>query len=102
MSVKTSHYNIVLFGVKTDTYDLYKKFGGDGFYASWVCPFNEPAISKYLRLNKVNKIKYFCPNSVQLQKKIILIKTNYRNLNEAKYQAKLFKKTIRYLELNLR
>ena len=26
MSVKTSHYNIVLFGVKTDTYDLYKKF----------------------------------------------------------------------------
>ena len=83
-------------------YDLYKKFGGDGFYASWVCPFNEPAISKYLRLNKVNKIKYFCPNSVQLQKKIILIKTNYRNLNEAKYQAKLFKKTIRYLELNLR
>ena len=26
MSVKTSHYNIVLFGVKTDTYDLYKRF----------------------------------------------------------------------------
>jgi len=26
MSVKISHYNIVLFGVKTDTYDLYKKF----------------------------------------------------------------------------
>ena len=26
MSVKTSHYNIVLFGVKSDTYDLYKEF----------------------------------------------------------------------------
>ena len=26
MSVKTSHYNVVLFGVKTDTYDLYQDF----------------------------------------------------------------------------
>jgi methionyl-tRNA formyltransferase len=26
MSVKTSHYKIVLFGVKKDTYDLYKRF----------------------------------------------------------------------------
>ena len=29
MSVKTSHYNIVLFGVKTDTYDLYNNFKDD-------------------------------------------------------------------------
>ena len=26
MSVNTSHYNVVLFGVKTDTYDLYQYF----------------------------------------------------------------------------
>ena len=26
MNVKTSHYKVVLFGVKSDTYDLYKKF----------------------------------------------------------------------------
>ena len=29
MSAKTSHYKIVLFGVKTDTYDLYCKFKDD-------------------------------------------------------------------------
>ena len=29
MSVNTTHYNIVLFGVKTDTYDLYNKFKDD-------------------------------------------------------------------------
>ena len=29
MNVKTSHYKIVLFGVKTDTYDLYCKFKND-------------------------------------------------------------------------
>tara|TARA_B100001093_G_C26761879_1_gene986124 strand:- start:182 stop:1423 length:1242 start_codon:yes stop_codon:yes gene_type:complete len=82
-------------------YNQYKKFGGDGFYASWVCPFNEPAISKYLKLNRIKKDKYFCPNSTDLQKRIILIKTNYRNLNEAKYQAKLLKKTIKFLESNI-
>ena len=28
-------------------YKTYKKFGGDGFYAAWVCPFQEPAILKF-------------------------------------------------------
>ena len=28
-------------------YNTYKKFGGDGFYAVWVCPFQEPAILKF-------------------------------------------------------
>ena len=83
-------------------YNTYKKFGGDGFYAAWVCPFQEPAIFKFLKLKKTKKSKYYCPNSIKLQKKIILIKTNYRNLDQAKYQAKIFKKTINYLEANFR
>ena len=66
---------------------FYKKFkanGGDGFYAAWICPFNEPFIknSKKAIVNKKN-----CCNAIELQKKLILLKTNYRNLKDARKQA---------------
>lgn len=73
---------------------FYKKFkanGGDGFYAAWMLPFNEPFIknSKKIIVNKKE-----CSNATELQKKLVLLKTNYRDLNDAKRQAKFLKKTI--------
>ena len=65
-------------------------------------PISRTRNFEILKLKKTKKSKYYCPNSIKLQKKIILIKTNYRNLEQAKYQAKLFKKTINYLETNFR
>jgi perosamine synthetase len=73
---------------------FYRKFkinGGDGFYAAWMCPFNEPFIknSKKIIVDKRN-----CPNALQLQKKLILLKTNYRNFKDIRKQAKILQKTI--------
>jgi perosamine synthetase len=79
---------------------FYKKFkanGGDGFYAAWMLPFNEPFIknSKKIIVNKKD-----CFNAVELQKKLILLKTNYRNLRDARKQAKILKNTINQINAN--
>jgi perosamine synthetase len=77
-------------------YRQFKLNGGHGFYAAWKCPFNEPVI-KNLKTIKLNKKDY--PSALELQKKLILLKTNYRNLVEAQNQAKILKKTIAKIEL---
>jgi perosamine synthetase len=80
--------------------DFYKKLklnGGDGFYAAWACPFNELVIKNYKKI-KINSEDYI--NALKLQKNLVLFKTNYRNLNDAKKQANILKKTINQIKNN--
>jgi len=77
--------------------DLFKKNGGDGFYAAWKLSYMEP-----LFLNLIQKWKGIwqqykiglCPNAEYLQPRLIQMKTNYWNLEKALEQAEILKKTI--------
>lgn len=76
--------------------DLFQKNGGDGYYAAWKLSYNEPA---YQELQKHPGVwqKYdrnCCPNAEYLQKRMIQLKTNYWDLDEAKRQAEILAKTI--------
>lgn len=77
--------------------DLFQKNGGDGYYAAWKLSYNEPAYQNILQPQEGVWQKYdknLCPNSEYLQKRLIQLKTNYWNLEEAKQQAVILKKTI--------
>lgn len=82
--------------------NLFQKNGGDGYYAAWKLSYNEPAYQNILQPQAGVWQKFdknLCPNSEYLQKRLIQLKTNYWNLEEAKQQAKILKKTIaEYLE----
>lgn len=82
--------------------NLFQKNGGDGYYAAWKLSYNEPAYQNILQPQEGVWQKFdknLCPNSEYLQKRLIQLKTNYWNLEEAKQQAKILKKTIaEYLE----
>ena len=63
--------------------NLYNEFvrrGGDGFYAMPQLPFNEPALIGY---NPDDS----CPIAEGLQSRLMLFKTHYRTLQEARHQA---------------
>jgi len=70
-------------------YNRYKDMGGDGFYAAWSVPYQEPA------LGGLGYKKGLCPIAEELQPKIMQFKTNYRNLELAEAKAEALKKTIR-------
>ena len=77
--------------------DLFQKNGGDGYYAAWKLSYNEPAYQNILQPQEGVWQKFnadLCPNSEYLQKRLIQLKTNYWNLEEAKQQADILKKTI--------
>ena len=74
-------------------YKQFKSNGGDGFYAAWMCPFNE-SVFKNCKKKPLMLIKKNVGNALELQKKLVLLKTNYRDLNNAIRQAKILKKTI--------
>ncbi len=68
--------------------DFYNRFierGGDGFYAMPQVPYKEPALKD---------ITVHCPIAEDLQKKLMLFKTNYRDLGEAERQAEILAKLI--------
>lgn len=77
--------------------DLFQKNGGDGFYAAWKLTYFEP-----LFLNIIQNWqgvwqtyeKNLCPISEYLQPRMIQLKTNYWDLNEAEEQANILLKTI--------
>jgi len=89
-------------------YDFRKKyieFGGDGIYSTWKVPYMEPVMRdrKFVKMNpEVYKdVKYeegLCPVAEDIQKKLMVFKTNYRNLDLAKYKAYCLKKTIDYFK----
>ena len=77
--------------------DLFQQNGGDGYYAAWKLSYNEPAYQEILQpMPGVWQTfdENLCPNAEYLQKRMIQLKTNYWNLDEAKIQAAILKKTI--------
>ncbi|MBP1616096.1 MAG: Pleiotropic regulatory protein degT [Bacteroidetes bacterium] len=77
--------------------DLFQKNGGDGYYAAWKLSYNEPLFQNIVQKMDGVWQKYnekLCPISEHLQPRMIQLKTNYWNLNEAKEQANILKKTI--------
>lgn len=77
--------------------DLFQKNGGDGYYAAWKLSYNEPAFQNILQPMEGVWQKYdasCCPNAEYLQKRMIQLKTNYWDINEAKRQAEILKNTI--------
>lgn len=72
----------------------YVEMGGDGYYGAWSVPYLEPVISERTfekRLPSVyENVKYgegLCPVAEKIQKQIMQIKTNYRDLELAKQKA---------------
>ena len=81
-------------GVKwKEFYNLYKKMGGDGFYACWKPPYLEPSLYGKKLGNQIFK-EGLCPIAEKYQKTIMVFKTNYRNLDEAKKQTMILTKLI--------
>mgnify|MGYP001055486687 FL=1 len=77
--------------------DLFQKNGGDGYYAAWKLSYNEPAYQEILQKQPGVWQKYdsnCCPNAEYLQKRMLQLKTNYWDIDEAKRQAEILAKTI--------
>jgi perosamine synthetase len=89
--------------------EKYVEFGGDGFYGAWSVPYLEPVISERKfakRCPSIYKdIAYtagLCPVAEALQPKIMQFKTNYRNIELAKYKAEALRKTIDYYKRSIK
>ena len=78
--------------------EFYNRFiekGGDGFYAMPQLPYNEPALfNKGADGIGIGNGPIHCPIAEDLQKRLMLFKTNYRNLGDAEKQAEILAKLI--------
>ena len=77
--------------------DLFQKNGGDGYYAAWKLSYFEPLFLNEIQSYKGVWQKYIpglCPNAEYLQPRMIQMKTNYWDIEEAKEQAEILNKTI--------
>ena len=81
-------------GIKwKEFHSMFTKMGGDGFYASWKNPYLEPALKGKI-FGDIKCEEGLCPIAEDLQKKIMLFKTNYRDLSKARFNADLLSKLI--------
>jgi perosamine synthetase len=85
--------------------DKYTEYGGDGIYGAWRLTYLEPMFleSKFLGrenfISKNNLEKYkvgLCPIAEKIQPKLMQFKTNYWNIEDAKKQALILKKTLNF------
>ena len=83
----------------------YVEMGGDGYYGAWSVPYLEPMIAERVfakRLPDIYKdVKYeqrLCPIAEKVQKQIMQMKTNYRDLELAKQKADILYQLIRKYE----
>jgi len=76
-----------------DFYNLYISKGGDGIYAAWMNPYLEAALYGK-KFNQTECHENLCPNAEELQKKLMLFKTNYRDLSVAEDKAKILSNLI--------
>ncbi len=87
----------------------YIELGGDGFYAAWQVTYNEPAVRDmafygkgcpvHCPLYEGPKVEWgpgLCPVADRLQPKLMQLKTNYGNLEEAERKADALSRTIDY------
>lgn len=71
-----------------------KKFiskGGDPFFSCWKLTYQEPAL-------KIFNYKPSCPNAEFLQKRLILLKTNYNSKIHSKKQAMILDSSLKYFK----
>lgn len=76
---------------------LWQQNGGDPYYAAWKLGYQEPFFANEVqRMNGVwqDYSTSICPNAEYLQKRMIQLKTNYWNLEEAQKQADILKEVI--------
>lgn len=80
----------------------YVAMGGDGYYGAWSVPYLEPVIAERIfakRLPEVyENVEYaegLCPVAERVQKQIMQMKTNYRDLELAKKKADILYNLIR-------
>lgn len=77
---------------------LFQRNGGDGFYAAWKLSYFEPLFQKDVQNFKGVWQKYnlgLCPNAEFLQPRMVQLKTNYWDLDDAIRQAEVLDKTIK-------
>tara|TARA_R110000782_G_scaffold71488_1_gene143368 strand:+ start:66 stop:1325 length:1260 start_codon:yes stop_codon:yes gene_type:complete len=79
----------------------YLMFGGDGIYGSWSVPYLEPVMQKrnfakhHPEVYKnISYDKGICPVAEDIQKRLMIFKTNYRDVDLAKDKALALKRTI--------
>lgn len=76
---------------------IFLKNGGDSYYAAWKLTYQEDLFKNKIQNYKGITQKYkagLCPNAEYLQKRMICFKTNYWDIEKAKHQAKILKKTL--------
>jgi len=91
--LKTDHPDVDWYKFR----DLFQKNGGDGYYAAWKLSYLEPLFKEIVQNQKGIWQKYdngLCPNAEYLQPRMIQIKTNYWDLEEAKIQAAILRRTV--------
>ena len=84
--------------------DIFQKNGGDGFYAAWKLSYFEPLFLNIIQNMKGVTQKYengLCPVAEYLQPRMVQMKTNYWNLEEAKCQAEILNKSLKEFEKNI-
>ena len=86
---------------KVDWYkfrDIFKKNGGDGYYAAWKLSYFEPLfLDQIQKMNGVTQ-KYesgLCHKAEYLQPRMVQLKTNYWNFEEAVIQAEILNKSLK-------
>ena len=91
--LKTDHPDVDWYKFR----DLFQKNGGDGYYAAWKLSYLEPLFKEIVQNQKGIWQKYdngLCPNAEYLQPRMIQIKTNYWDMEEAKIQAEILRRTV--------
>lgn len=83
----------------------YVAMGGDGYYGAWSVPYLEPVIAEHVFVKRlpdvykdVNYQEGLCPVAEKVQKQIMQMKTNYRDLELAKRKADVLYQLIRKYE----
>lgn len=91
-------------------YHKYKENGGDGFYGGLSVAYQEPVMIEKPFINRfapehreqiranLNFEAGLCPVAETLQPQMMQFKTNYRDLEQARTQADLLKKTIEQVQ----
>jgi len=80
-------------------YSKYKEKGGDGFYGAWVNPHLEPVL-KNKKYGEIECKEGLCPVAEDLQSRLMLFKTNYRDLSKAEKNANLLRDLIEEINKN--
>jgi perosamine synthetase len=84
--------------------EIFLNNGGDGFYAAWKLSYFETFFQKEVKYYNGIYQKYernLCPSAEYLQPRLVQLKTNYWNMEEANVQANILNKSIKEFSLML-